>query len=109
MALIGIVPVANHITGDVELVTRGAERIAQGDLTTRLPVHSQNEIGQLANAFNRKIESVDLYRYPTISALAKHLSNQDARQRPLKQVAERARKQKEVLMRRRMAIATRPK
>ena len=53
VAMIGIVPVANHITGDVELVTRGAERIAQGDLTTRLPVHSKNEIGQLATAFNQ--------------------------------------------------------
>ena len=64
---------------------------------------------KLANVFNRKIESVDLYQYPTISALASHLSDQDVRQRPLTQIGERARKQKEVLMRRRMAVATRPK
>ena len=60
VALIGIVPVANHITGDVELVTRGAERIAHGDLTTRLPVHSKNEIGQLATAFNRMAEDLSV-------------------------------------------------
>jgi serine phosphatase RsbU (regulator of sigma subunit) len=60
VAMIGIIPVANHITGDVELVTRGAERIAQGDLTTRLPVHSKNEIGQLATAFNRMAEDLSM-------------------------------------------------
>src|SRR2546428_6851645 len=60
VALIGIVPIANHITGDVELVTRGAERIAHGDLSTRLPVHSKNEIGQLATAFNRMAEDLSV-------------------------------------------------
>lgn len=58
VAMIGIVPVANHITGDVERVTRGAERIAHGDLSTRLPVHSKNEVGQLATAFNRMAEDL---------------------------------------------------
>ncbi|HSP14134.1 MAG TPA: SpoIIE family protein phosphatase [Thermoanaerobaculia bacterium] len=60
LALIGILPVAGHFTRDVETVTRGAERIAQGDLTTRLPVHSSNEFGQLANAFNRMAEDLSL-------------------------------------------------
>ncbi|HLJ73219.1 MAG TPA: SpoIIE family protein phosphatase [Thermoanaerobaculia bacterium] len=60
VALIGIVPVANHITGDIALVTRGAERIAHGDLTTRLPVRSNNEVGQLATAFNRMAEDLSL-------------------------------------------------
>ncbi|HUJ13696.1 MAG TPA: SpoIIE family protein phosphatase, partial [Thermoanaerobaculia bacterium] len=60
VAMIGIVPVANHITGDVKLVTRGAERIAHGDLTTRLPVRSNNEVGQLANAFNRMARDLSL-------------------------------------------------
>lgn len=60
VALIGIMPIANHITGDVDLVTRGAERIAHGDLTTRIPVRSRNEIGQLASAFNRMAEDLSL-------------------------------------------------
>jgi serine phosphatase RsbU (regulator of sigma subunit) len=53
IALIGIVPLANHMSRDVQTVTAGAERIASGDLQTRLPVHSKNEFGQLAVAFNR--------------------------------------------------------
>ena len=59
-ALIGIVPLANHITRDVKLVTVGAERIAQGDLQTRLPVKSGNEFGQLATAFNRMAEDLSV-------------------------------------------------
>jgi serine phosphatase RsbU (regulator of sigma subunit) len=58
VALIGIVPIANHITRDVQLVTRGAERIAGGDLMTRLPVKSNNEFGHLATAFNRMAEDL---------------------------------------------------
>lgn len=53
IALIGIVPLANHMSRDVQRVTAGAERIAAGDLQTRVPVHSKNEFGQLAVAFNR--------------------------------------------------------
>jgi serine phosphatase RsbU (regulator of sigma subunit) len=57
-ALIGIVPLSNHLTRDVKLVTDGAERIAQGDLMTRLPVKTKNELGQLARAFNRMAEDL---------------------------------------------------
>ncbi|HEV7922428.1 MAG TPA: SpoIIE family protein phosphatase, partial [Thermoanaerobaculia bacterium] len=61
VALIGIVPIANHITRDVQLVTAGAERIAHGDLMTRLPVRSKrSEFGQLAAAFNRMAEDLSL-------------------------------------------------
>ena len=52
-ALIGMVPLANHFTRDVQRVTQGAERIAQGDLQTRLPVKGKDEFGQLALAFNK--------------------------------------------------------
>jgi serine phosphatase RsbU (regulator of sigma subunit) len=60
VALVGILPIANHITRDVELVQTGAERIAHGDLTTRIPVRSKNEIGHLASAFNRMAEDLSL-------------------------------------------------
>jgi serine phosphatase RsbU (regulator of sigma subunit) len=53
VALIGIVPVANHMTRDVAAIAQGAERVAQGDLQTRVPVRSTNEFGQLAMAFNK--------------------------------------------------------
>jgi serine phosphatase RsbU (regulator of sigma subunit) len=61
-ALVGIVPLANHLTRDVKMVAAGAERIAGGDLTTRLPVHSRNEFGQLAGAFNRMAEDLSKHR-----------------------------------------------
>ena len=61
-ALVGIVPLANHLTRDVKRVAAGAERIAGGDLTTRLPVHSNNEFGQLALAFNRMAEDLSKHR-----------------------------------------------
>ncbi|MGZ8869293.1 MAG: PP2C family protein-serine/threonine phosphatase [Thermoanaerobaculia bacterium] len=57
-ALIGIVPLANHFTRDVKRVTLGAERIAQGDLLTRLPVRGNDEFSQLALAFNRMAEDL---------------------------------------------------
>lgn len=59
-AVIGIVPLANHLTRDVKLVTEGAQRIAHGDLMTRLPVQSKNEFGQLSVAFNRMAEDLSL-------------------------------------------------
>lgn len=59
-ALIGMVPLSNHLTRDVKLVTDGAERIAHGDLMTRLPVKTKNELGQLAKAFNRMAEDLSL-------------------------------------------------
>lgn len=59
-ALIGIVPLSNHLTRDVAAVTEGAERIAHGDLQTRLPVKTDNELGQLARAFNRMAEDLSV-------------------------------------------------
>lgn len=59
-AMIGIIPLSNHLTRDVKLVTEGAERIAHGDLMTRLPVKSENEMGQLAKAFNRMAEDLSV-------------------------------------------------
>lgn len=66
VALIGIVPFANHISRDVKLVTAGAERIAHGDLQTRLPVKSRNEFGQLATAFNRMAEDLSVQQQTII-------------------------------------------
>jgi len=44
------------------MVTQGAERIAGGDLTTRLPVRSNSEFGQLASAFNQMAEDLSKHR-----------------------------------------------
>jgi len=82
VAMIGIVPIANHMTRDVNLVTRGAERIAQGDLMTRLPVKSNNEIGQLAAAFNRMAQDLSLQQQ-TIVEQERTRKEQEIQQRIL--------------------------
>jgi serine phosphatase RsbU (regulator of sigma subunit) len=82
VAMIGIVPIANHMTRDVNLVTRGAERIAQGDLMTRLPVKSKNEIGQLASAFNRMAQDLSLQQQ-TIVEQERTRKEQEIQQRLL--------------------------
>lgn len=53
LALFGILPLSTRMTRNLRVVTEGADRIAQGDLETRVPVRSKNEFGRLALAFNR--------------------------------------------------------
>lgn len=53
LALLGILPLSGHITRNLHGLTEAADRIARGDLETRVPVRSNNEIGTLAAAFNR--------------------------------------------------------
>lgn len=61
LALLGILPISNRVTRNLKIVTDGADRIARGDLDTRIPVRSKNEIGTLALTFNRMAE--DLKRH----------------------------------------------
>ncbi|HKV08420.1 MAG TPA: SpoIIE family protein phosphatase [Thermoanaerobaculia bacterium] len=53
LALLGILPLSGRITRNLRGLTEAADRIARGDLETRVPVRSGNEIGKLAAAFNR--------------------------------------------------------
>lgn len=46
------------ITRPVEALTRAANALSAGDLTVRCPVQRQDEIGNLADAFNRMADSV---------------------------------------------------
>ena len=106
VALIGIVPIANHMTRDVNLVTRGAERIAQGDLMTRLPVKSNNEIGQLAAAFNRMAQDLSLQQQ-TIVEQERTRKEQEIQQRLL--AIEYERKSVELEDARRFQLSMLPK
>lgn len=62
LGLVGIQPVARRMTRQLETVTRGAERIALGDLQTRLPVKSKSELGQLSDAFNRMARDLSVHQ-----------------------------------------------
>lgn len=106
VAMIGIVPIANHVTRDVQLVTRGAERIAGGDLMTRLPVKSQNEFGHLAAAFNRMAEDLSLQQQ-TIVQQERARKEQELQQRILE--LEYDRKSEDLEEARRFQLSMLPK
>ena len=55
VALVASGPV---VSGIVEL-TQGVRRLTEGDLTARVPVRSDDEMGKLAEAFNRMIEQLN--------------------------------------------------
>jgi serine phosphatase RsbU (regulator of sigma subunit) len=59
IALIGILPLSRRMTRGLHAVTESAERVAQGNLKTRVPVTGKGEIGQLANAFNRMAHDLE--------------------------------------------------
>ncbi|MGD2114958.1 MAG: SpoIIE family protein phosphatase [Acidobacteriota bacterium] len=58
LGLVGIQPLTRRMTRNLEAITRGADRIAKGDLQTRVPVRSRSEFGRLAEAFNRMAEDL---------------------------------------------------
>jgi serine phosphatase RsbU (regulator of sigma subunit) len=107
LALIYIVPVANHMTRDVKTVMRGAERIAQGDLMTRLPLASKrSELGQLAATFNKMAEDLSLQQQ-RIVVQERERQEQAMQQRLLE--AEYGRKSEELEEARRFQLSLLPK
>ncbi len=55
---LGAYPIVRRLTKRLETLQRGVERWGQGDLSTRLPVHGQDEIAFLAERFNAAAERV---------------------------------------------------
>jgi methyl-accepting chemotaxis protein len=47
-----------YLASSVELMLRHVEMFSQGDLTQRLPVNSQDDIGRLFQGYNQALESV---------------------------------------------------
>jgi class 3 adenylate cyclase len=56
-SILGLV-VARRITRPVSALTRGATRVAEGDLSQALPVQTTDEIGVLTRAFNGMLEGL---------------------------------------------------
>jgi serine phosphatase RsbU (regulator of sigma subunit) len=59
VALVGIVPLSSHLTRNLSALSEGVRRIAQGDYHARVPVKSNDEVGQLARAFNQMATDVE--------------------------------------------------
>ena len=52
-ALVGVFIISSRMTQRLETLTDATERLAAGDLETRVPVRSKSEFGRLAESFNR--------------------------------------------------------
>jgi two-component system, OmpR family, sensor histidine kinase BaeS len=59
LALAGTALLAHRMLAPVRLLTRAAGRLAEGDLSHRVPVTSEDELGRLAVAFNSMIDGLD--------------------------------------------------
>lgn len=53
LAVIGILPLSGRLTRDLRALTEGASKLAHGDLDARVEVRSKDDVGRLAEAFNR--------------------------------------------------------
>jgi serine phosphatase RsbU (regulator of sigma subunit) len=66
LALVGIVPLSSRLTRNLSRLSEGVEQIAQGDYRARVDVHSKDEIGTLAQAFNRMASEVERHQQSAV-------------------------------------------
>jgi two-component system, sensor histidine kinase len=58
VAVLGVLLLARAITRPLKALANAADTIARGDLSTRVSVASEDEVGALARSFNAMVESV---------------------------------------------------
>ena len=66
VALVGMVPLSAHLTRNLSALNEGVRRIAQGDYRARVPVKSNDEVGQLARAFNQMATDVERHEHQAV-------------------------------------------
>jgi PAS domain S-box-containing protein len=69
-ALLGAILLGGRVVGPIKLLTRGAHDLAAGDLSQRVPVQGQDELGQLGASFNTMAEQLAASRARLEEALA---------------------------------------
>jgi serine phosphatase RsbU (regulator of sigma subunit) len=62
VALVGIAPLSRRMTRNLSVLHSGVNQIAQGDLSTRVPVRSNDEIGQLSEAVNKMAQDLGAHQ-----------------------------------------------
>jgi serine phosphatase RsbU (regulator of sigma subunit) len=62
LALVGIVPLSSRLTRNLESLSEGVNRIAQGDYAARVQVKASDEVGRLAKAFNQMAADVEAHQ-----------------------------------------------
>ncbi|WP_426565777.1 diguanylate cyclase [Angustibacter sp. McL0619] len=60
VGIVLVVRLAANLTRPVLALTEAAERVARGDLSTRLPSSGQDELGRLSGAFNHMTDELEL-------------------------------------------------
>jgi serine phosphatase RsbU (regulator of sigma subunit) len=66
LALVGIVPLSSRLTRNLSVLREGVRKIARGDYRTRVAVNSRDEVGELAEAFNKMAEDVERHQRAAI-------------------------------------------
>jgi serine phosphatase RsbU (regulator of sigma subunit) len=66
VALVGIVPLSSRLTRNLSTLSDGVSRIAHGDYSARVPVRSNDEVGQLAKAFNQMAGDVERHQHTAV-------------------------------------------
>lgn len=60
---------ARSVVSPIQALSRSVEAIRQGQFDSRVPVRSRDELGQLAEAFNRMAEALAEYRQSSLGEL----------------------------------------
>jgi serine phosphatase RsbU (regulator of sigma subunit) len=106
LAIIGVLPLSRRMTHGLQEINQGAQRIASGDLGSRVPVRSRSEIGELAQAFNSMAEELE-HQQKLLVEEERLRRNQEVEQQLLK--AEHDRKADELEEARRFQLALLPR
>ncbi len=62
LALVGIVPLASRLTRNLTTLAEGVRRLASGDYGARVTVKANDEVGELARAFNQMAADVEQHQ-----------------------------------------------
>lgn len=57
--IVGSVLLSGRLTKPLSLIQTGLKKISRGDMKTKVPVTSRDEIGSLANAYNNMVERLE--------------------------------------------------
>lgn len=77
-ALVAAAVLSRQLVGPLRKLTEASEAMASGDLTQRVDVHTRDEIGELAQAFNgmaQDLEAADVQRQQMTADIAHELRN----------------------------------
>ena len=75
MVIVGVVLASRALTAPIQKLVEGTRSIAAGDLSARIPVTSQDELGGLAESFNAMADSLQTRTQELMEANEKAIEN----------------------------------